>query len=124
MALLDVTAVLRNPAFTSAAVLIHRSATVGSTGLLSMVETSENITPVVQSGGPAEVLARLPDGARHHDAISIHHLGELIVAGPGVYADVVLYRGVRYQIFEITGGYMDHGAGFTSAVALRERADG
>lgn len=124
MALIDVTAALLNPLFTSIAVLIHRSAVVDSLGLMVLTESSETITAVIQSGGPAEVLARLPDGARHHDALSIHYRGALKAAGPGAYADVVVYRGDRYQIWEITGGYMDHGVGFTSAIALRERADG
>lgn len=124
MASIDVTRVLRNPRFLSSALLIRRAVAVNGQGEAVITEDVPiNIQAAIQSGGPPQVLARLPTGTRLHDVVTIHYAGRLQVAGPGAYADMIVVDGDRYQIQEVTGDYMNHGQGFCSAVALRESAN-
>jgi len=119
MARLDVSSILMDPDFADQATLIRRTSSINSFGEHVLAETSTVITAVVQTGDP-EMLARLPDGARLSDTIQVWYRGLLQAAQPGGYADVILWRGKRYQVHSVIEDFVNYGAGFTSAICLLE----
>lgn len=119
MALIDVSELLTDPDFTNTVTLIRRSSTVNSYGENVMVETSSTITAVVQ-GANAESLERVPEGARLSDLIDVYYKGALHAESPGGYADVIVWDGKRYQVFEVVEDFMNFGAGFTKAICKLE----
>jgi hypothetical protein len=119
MALIDVSELLTDPDFTNTATLIRRSSTVNTYGENTMVETSSSITAVVQ-GANTESLERVPEGARLSDLIDVYYKGQLTAESPGGYADIIVWQGKRYQVFEVVEDFMNYGAGFTKAVCKLE----
>ena len=122
MALIDVSELLTDPDFTNSVTLIRRSSTVNSYGENVMVETSSTITAVVQAVG-TETLERVPEGARLSDLLDVFYKGALHAESPGGYADVIVWGGKRYQVFEVVEDFMNFGAGFTKAVCKLEAAN-
>ena len=119
MALIDVSELLTDPDFTNTVTLIRRSSTVDTYGENTMAETSSSITAVVQ-GANAESLERVPEGARLSDLIDVYYKGQLTAESPGGYADIIVWQGKRYQVFEVVEDFMNYGAGFTKAVCKLE----
>jgi hypothetical protein len=119
MALIDVSELLTDPDFTNTVTLIRRSSTVDTYGENTMVETSSSITAVVQ-GANTESLERVPEGARLSDLIDVYYKGQLTAESPGGYADIIVWQGKRYQVFEVVEDFMNYGAGFTKAVCKLE----
>lgn len=119
MALIDVSDMMTDPDFTSQATLIRRTSTVSSYGEHIITETQTTITAVVQ-GANTETLARMPEGARLSDLIDVYYKGQLTAEQPGGYADVIVWGGKRYQVFEVVEDFMNFGAGFTKAVCKLE----
>lgn len=119
MALIDVSELLTDPDFTNTVTLIRRSSTVNSYGENVMVETSSTITAVVQ-GANAESLERVPEGARLSDLIDVYYKGQLTAESPSGYADIIVWDGKRYQVFEVVEDFMNFGAGFTKAICKLE----
>lgn len=119
MARIDVTALLQDPDFLNSVTLIRRASSVNSYGEHVMAETPTTLLAVVDTG-EAEVLERMPAGARLSDIISVYYKGELRAESPGGYADVIVWNGRRYQVHEVSENYMNFGAGFTRADCLLE----
>lgn len=119
MARIDVSELLSDPDFTDSITLIIRASTVDSFGENVMTETASTITAVVQ-GYSTETLERVPTGARLSDLIEVYYRGQLTAERPGGYADVIVWRGKRYQVFEITEDFINYGVGFTKAVCKLE----
>lgn len=119
MALIDVSELLTDPDFTNTVTLIRRSSTVNTYGENTMVETSSSITAVVQ-GANTESLERVPEGARLSDLIDVYYKGQLTAESPSGYADIIVWQGRRYQVFEVVEDFMNYGAGFTKAVCKLE----
>lgn len=121
MALLDVSEVLLDPDFTNVVTLIKRTATVNEHGETVLAETPCHISAVVQGDNP-EVLERLPQGARLSDIITVYTRADLEAESEGGYADVVVWRGKRYQVQDVAEDFMNYGAGFTKAFCMLEAA--
>lgn len=119
MALIDVSELLTDPDFTNTVTLIRRSSTVNTYGENTMIETSSSITAVVQ-GANTESLERVPEGARLSDLIDVYYKGQLTAESPSGYADIIVWQGKRYQVFEVVEDFMNYGAGFTKAVCKLE----
>ena len=119
MALIDVSELLTDPDFTNTVTLVRRSSTVDTYGENTMVETSSSITAVVK-GANTESLERVPEGARLSDLIDVYYKGQLTAESPGGYADIIVWQGKRYQVFEVVEDFMNYGAGFTKAVCKLE----
>ena len=95
--MIDVSELLTDPDFSSTATLIKRASTVNEFGEQVIVETPITIIAVVQSAGK-ETLTRIPAGARLSDIIDVYYKGTLEVQSTGGYADVIVWRGRRYQV--------------------------
>lgn len=119
MADIDVSDLLTDPDFTSTATLIRRAVSVNSYGESVLTETPSMITAVIQGSG-AETLDRLPEGVRLSDLIDVYYKGVLSAERPAGYADVILWGGKRYQVFEVTEDFMNFGQGFMKAVCKLE----
>lgn len=119
MALIDVSDLLTDPDFTDTVTLIRRSVTVNTYGEGVLTETPSSITAVVQ-GANTETLERMPEGARLSDLIEIYYKGTLTAESASGYADVIVWHGKRYQVFEVTEDFTNYGAGFTKAVCKLE----
>ena len=119
MALIDVSELLTDPDFTNTVTLIRRASTVNTYGENVMTETQSTITAVVQ-GANAESLERVPEGARLSDLIDVYYKGALHAESPSGYADIIVWGGKRYQVFEVVDDFMNFGAGFTKAVCKLE----
>lgn len=119
MALIDVSELLTDPDFTNTVTLIRRASTVNTYGENIMTETQSTITAVVQ-GANTESLERVPEGARLSDLIDVYYKGQLTAESPSGYADVIVWGGKRYQVFEVVEDFMNFGAGFTKAVCKLE----
>lgn len=119
MALIDVSELLTDPDFTNTVTLIRRASTVDTYGENVMTETQSTITAVVQ-GANTESLERVPEGARLSDLIDVYYKGQLTTESPSGYADIIVWGGKRYQVFEVVEDFMNFGAGFTKAVCKLE----
>ncbi|MHC3068679.1 hypothetical protein [Klebsiella pneumoniae] len=119
MALIDVSELLTDPDFTNTVTLIRRASTVNTYGENVMTETQSTITAVVQ-GANTESLERVPEGARLSDLIDVYYKGQLTAESPSGYADIIVWGGKRYQVFEVVEDFMNFGAGFTKAVCKLE----
>jgi hypothetical protein len=119
MALIDVSELLTDPDFTNTVTLIRRASTVNIYGENVMTETQSTITAVVQ-GANTESLERVPEGARLSDLIDVYYKGQLTAESPSGYADIIVWGGKRYQVFEVVEDFMNFGAGFTKAVCKLE----
>ena len=119
MALIDVSELLTDPDFTNTVTLIRRASTVNTYGENIMTETQSTITAVVQ-GANTESLERVPEGARLSDLIDVYYKGQLTAESPSGYADIIVWGGKRYQVFEVVEDFMNFGAGFTKAVCKLE----
>lgn len=119
MALIDVSELLTDPDFTNTVTLIRRASTVNTYGENVMTETQSTITAVVQ-GANTESLERVPEGVRLSDLIDVYYKGPLTAESPSGYADIIVWGGKRYQVFEVVEDFMNFGAGFTKAVCKLE----
>lgn len=119
MAQVDVSFLLSDPDFTDTVTLIRRAVTINGYGEGVLTETPSTITAVVQ-GANTETLERMPEGARLSDLIEVYYRGALTVEQPSGYADVIVWNGRRYQVFEVTEDYMNHGTGYTHAICKLE----
>jgi hypothetical protein len=114
MALIDVSELLTDPDVTTAVTLIRRASSVNEFGENALIETPVQITAVVQSGS-SETITRAPEGVLLSDIISVYYAGILTGQQVGGYADVIIYNGRRYTVYEVPENFMNHGAGFTMA---------
>lgn len=122
MANIDVSDLLLDPDFVSTVTLIRRSATVDGHGENVLTETIvPNVLMSVQ-GAKEESLARMPEGARLTDIITVFYRGQLTAEAENGYGDVIVWNGKRYQVKVVPQNFMNFGAGFTVADCLLEPA--
>jgi hypothetical protein len=119
MALIDVSDLLRDPDFTNVVTLIRRASVVNQHGENVLTETSCSIVASVQGLNTAD-LERVPEGARLHDLITVYYRGDLQAESVNGYADVIVWRGHRYQVRTVDEEFMNFGAGFTRAICSME----
>ena len=86
-------------------------------------ELTEQAQPIVASFQPAtgEDLQRLPEAAHFSDVIVVYYAGELSPEREGGYADVVKWRGRRYQV-KSADPWGNYGQGYWRAVCVLEGA--
>ena len=120
MALVDVSFLCYDPDFADAGELITRVMTVNEWGEGELTETA---MPIVASFQPAtgEDLQRLPEAAQFTDAIVVYYAGELSPERAGGYADVIVWRGRRYQV-KTADPWGNYGQGYWRAVCVYEGA--
>lgn len=119
MALIDVSDLLRDPDFTNIVGLIRRSSSINGHGEHVMAETACNIVASVQ-GVNAEDIARLPEGARLSDIITVYYRGDLQPESKGGYSDLIIWQGRRYTVKTVDENFMNFGAGYTRALCVME----
>jgi len=120
MAQVDVSDILTDPDFLDLVTLIRRTPqAISDKGRASFTETSSQVYMSVQ-GMKAETLNREPNDAWLTDAIDVYYAGVLYGAAPGGYADVIVWRGKRYQVESVVENYSNYGAGWTHAVCRLE----
>lgn len=109
-----------DPDFVDEVTLIRRTPQVISDkGRASFVETSSQVYMCVQ-GNKNEELMRQPTNAWLTDAIDVFYAGVLYAESQGGYADVIIWRGERYQVEAVVENYSNYGAGWTHAVCRLE----
>ena len=122
MAKIDVSELMTDPDFTDTVTLIQRSVSVTGQGETALVETPRTMKMIVQSASDPQVLTRMPDGARLADVISVYSSVPLHTERAGGYADVLLWKGQRYQVRDVPGDFTNWGKGYTLAYCLLESA--
>lgn len=120
MANIDVSELLLDPDFVSPVTLIRRSANVNGHGENELTETViPNVLMSVQ-GAKEESLARMPEGARLTDIITVFYRGQLTTEAENGYGDVIVWGGKRYQVKVVPQNFMNFGHGHTVADCLLE----
>ena len=120
MALVDVSFLCHDPDFADDGELITRVMTVNAYGEGELVERAQTIVASFQPA-TGEDLQRLPEAAHFSDAIVVYYAGELSPERAGGYADVVKWRGRRYQV-KTADPWGNYGMGYWRAVCLLEPA--
>lgn len=120
MALIDVSFLLSDPDFTDTATLITRAMTVNEWGEGETQESSVQITAVIQPATGKD-LERLPEGAKLHETIRVWYRGELLPERENGYADIVVWKGKRYQV-KTADPWDNYGAGYWRALCVMEGA--
>lgn len=119
MARIDVSFLLTDPDFCDYVTLIRRASTINEYGEHVITETSSTIMAVVQSPNNEE-LERVAEGARWTDYIDVYYKGRLTAESPGGYADIIVWNGRRYQVFQVNEDFINWGLGFTKALCKIE----
>lgn len=114
MALIDVSDIVADPDFQDAVTLIRRVSSVNAYGENEITESSSSVSMVIQPASPDD-LQRLPDSVRRRDAVTVWYRGELSVDANGVYPDVIVWVGKRYQVRD-TEPFGNWGVGYVKAV--------
>jgi hypothetical protein len=121
VALIDVSELLIDPDFTDQATLITRTVQNEPNGKANVIETSQTITAVIQSGAQGS-LDKYPEGSRLSDSITVYYRGELRMCNTGGLADVIVWQGRRYQVTDVDQDYLNWGSGYTRAICALEPA--
>lgn len=123
MATLDVSDLTDDEDFADPFDLVRRTSTPNDFGENVLTETPTSCVGSVQPGGG---LARrlFPDVARPQDWVKIYapvRMASASPTDPQAYADVVVFRGVRYVVKDVDD-WMHFGAGYCRALCLSENA--
>lgn len=119
MALLSVRDVILDADFLDQALLIHRKPYVDQYGENKIQEQVVNTFASVQPAS-GKVLKRLPDSLQTSDVRSFWIQGTIIADGQCAYPDIIVYRGMRYQV-QVVFDWINFGESFSEGVAVRER---
>jgi len=116
MAAIDVSDIVGDPDFQDSVTLIRRTSVVNSTGRNVLAESSSTVRMVVQPAKPDD-LQRLPDSVRRQDAINVWYRGSLSADAGGVYPDIVVWGGKRFQVQTADPfGNWSNGNGYTESI--------
>jgi hypothetical protein len=120
MALQDLAQYMIDPDFVDEVTLIRRTPQeISDKGRSSFVETASQVYMCVQGRG-TEKLNRTSDSAWLTDAMDFYYAGTLYAASPGGYADVIVWKGRRYQVEEVPEDFSNYGSGWTHAIGRLE----
>lgn len=121
MANIDVSFLMEDADFVDPIQIIKRQASINSFGENILTETVIDAIASVQ-GLDFETLKRYADSARLDDLITVYYKGQLNALTPSGYADIVVWKGSRYHVKNVTENFYNFGAGFTVAVCELEQA--
>jgi hypothetical protein len=121
MASLDVSEALDCPEFQTEFKIIRRTYDVSeASGETVLVESEpEPATGVLQAAAGKDI-ERLPEALRSHDPIRIYFKGFLSPDDEGKYSDVILYDGIRFQVFS-QDDWSNWGQGYVKIIAIMEK---
>jgi galactose-6-phosphate isomerase len=120
MADLDVSFLLDDSLFVDEFQLFKRQASVNQDGEGIMPDgKAVNCTGSVQPASQRDI-ERLPEALRNHEAIRIYTREVLSADEQGRYADVVVWRGSRWQV-KAVDDWSNYGDGYVKAICLMEQ---
>lgn len=119
MALITVREVTRDADFLDPVLLIHRKPFVDEFGENKLQEQVVNTFGSVQPAS-GKALKRLPDALQTADVRSFWIQGAIIADGQCAYPDIIVYRGLRYQV-QVVFDWLNFGESFAEGLAVRER---
>lgn len=120
MADIDTSELMFDPDFVDEVGLINRASAANSKGRNELTETEPLMVLMSVQGPQAKDFVRYPDLINFESVISVWYCGSLMADGQGVYSDIILWRGKRYQVHKIDEDYMNFGGGFTKAFCTQE----
>jgi len=116
MARIDVSDIVGDPDFQDRVTLIRRTSVINSLGRNVLAESSSTVSMVVQPAKPDD-LKRLPDSVRRSDAINVWYRGTLSSDAGGVYPDIIVWGGKRFQVQTSDPfGNWANGNGYTESI--------
>lgn len=122
MARVDVTEVLVDPDFVDSMSIISRKPSVNSFGENILQEvTTQTIGSIQPASGKA--LQRLPESLRVANISSFWVKGLIVASAPGIYTDVLVFQGVRYQVQNVMD-WSSWGAGWCEGLAIAQGPTG
>ena len=110
---MNVTRVLRNPAFAERAQIIRRTQSVNGYGEVSVTESTLDIVAVITAGSQPG-MQRDPEGEREPNTLTIHTTTRLIGPADGFQPDHLMYGGRRFIVTRVYD-WTHYGPGFVSA---------
>jgi galactose-6-phosphate isomerase len=118
MAQIDVSELLHDPDFVDEMQIASRVPAVNSFGENIL---SETILASIGSVQPAssETLQRLPEALRSANVKSFWVQGPIKTLGPGVYPDILIFKGARFQVQSVDD-WTNWGAGWTQGTCVAE----
>lgn len=120
MALIDVSELLTDPDFVDVVPLIRRTSVVLANGRAAVTESMSTIVASIQTP-QSEESKLLPDGVSLTDSVSIYCKDRLSPAHEGRLADLVLWKGRRFQIHALVQDFLHFGGGgYCQALAIAE----
>ncbi len=121
MAQVDVSELLTDPDFVDEVTLIRRESTVGTDGEHEVSAGEESTIYASVQDVEGEDLARLPEGTRLHDALTVYFGGKLYPAGDGTFGDLIVWNGRRYLVHQIAEDFTNWGGGgYVKALCIAE----
>jgi len=118
MARINVSRILRSPQFTDDIVIYRRLAVVNEFGEEVLTDSDPiNDVAVVQNASVND-LKFLPDSAELSNSIAVYYNGILNLETETTYADVIMWKGKRYQV-ENLEAWDNWGQGFFKAICLQ-----
>lgn len=118
MAQIDVSDLLLDPDFIDNLTLIHRTASVSSSGHTVLVESSQVTVGSVQPANGQQIM-RLPEALQSSDVRAFYIKAVIQSDGSAQYPDVILFQGGRYLIKQVEQ-WLNFGAGWNMGICVRE----
>jgi hypothetical protein len=118
VALVDVTELLGDPDFVGPIRQISRQYRVDSFGKNVLTECPHDTVGSVQPISPAD-LQRLPEQLRVGNLMTFFMKGTITASSPGKYTDVLMYRGLRFQVLTVND-WSAWGAGWCEGACVAE----
>lgn len=101
MARIDVSELMLDPDFVSSFSIVRRVPTINQYGENVLAETTlSNIKGSVQAAGK-ETAERLPEGTSLKGFITVFTKTPVYADNVNGYADVILWKGLRYNVFQV-----------------------
>lgn len=118
--MIDVSELMDDPDFVSPdpVQVERRAVAVNEHGETELTPTVLDITAIVQDGA-GDMLERMPEAAKLVESIRVWSRFQFESESVGGYADVVLYRGKRYQVMP-RNFWANWGNGYTRVLATLE----
>lgn len=118
MADLDVSDLLLDPVFVDPIILIQRTTSLNAFGENIVTESSINTVGSVQPASNKQI-QRLPESLRTADIRSFFVKAEIKVDGSGVYPDIIVFQGARFEV-QTAAPWLNFGRGWNEGVCVRQ----